>query len=253
MKSLSQYRIVFGLGLILMLGVAALALPQQQQTRSTRQVDQKDLDEAAEEARNSSKVLEEIMGAPDKAIPKDLLDKAKAIAVFSNVTKAAFIVGGQGGDGVVSRRTAKGWSPPVFIELKGGSFGAQIGAQSTDYVLLFMNDDAVRELMKDEFEIGGEASVSAGPVGRTAAASTNVTLDAQILSYSRSKGVFAGVSLKGAKISAEDDLNRAVYGMEAKEIFKLDPDQFAAGSSDFRLPADVTAFQQTIARYSSGR
>ncbi len=119
-----------------------------------------------------------------------MLDKAEAIAVFPGVVKAAFIVGGTGGQGVISRRVAGGWSAPAFFNLGGGSFGVQIGAEKTDYVMLIMNDDGLKGLLEDKFEIGGEASIAAGPVGRTASASSNVTLDAGILSYSRSKGVF---------------------------------------------------------------
>jgi hypothetical protein len=149
------------------------------------------------------------MGAPDQGIPQDLLNRAEAIMVFPGVKKAAFIVGGSGGQGVVSRRTSGGWSEPAFLNLGGGSIGAQIGASSTDYVLLIMNQEGLKGILEDKFEMGGEASVAAGPVGRTAAATTNATLDAGILSYSRTKGAFAGVALKGAVIElqrAYDDL-----------------------------------------------
>lgn len=162
----------------------------------------KRLDDAARHARESAKVFTEIMNIRDKAIPKELLDGAEAIAIFPDVVKAAFIVGGRGGQGVVSRRVRRGWSAPAFFNLAGGSFGAQIGAQQTDYVLLIMNDDGIKGLLEDKFELGGEVGIAAGPVGRELAASTNPRLAAGILSYSRSKGVFIGAALKGAVIQS---------------------------------------------------
>src|SRR4029453_3785434 len=132
----------------------------------------------------------EIMGTPDKGIPRDLLEKAECVAVFPDVVKAGFIIGGQGGGGAASCRTKSGLSAPAFFEMKGGSIGLQAGGSSTDYVLLFMNQDGMKSLLSDKFELGGEASVAAGPVGRTSSATTDAKMEAQILSYSRSKGVF---------------------------------------------------------------
>ncbi|HKC62599.1 MAG TPA: lipid-binding SYLF domain-containing protein, partial [Pyrinomonadaceae bacterium] len=166
-----------------------------------------------------------------------------AIAVFPGVVKAAFIIGGQGGQGVISRRIKGGWSAPAFFNLGGGSFGAQIGAEKTDYVLLIMNDDGLNGLLKDKFEIGGEVSVAAGPVGRTAAATTNPRLDAGILSYSRSKGLFAGVALKGGTITPDNDLNEAIYGAKASDV--LQPGKAASDA-----PAEVRIFPATLRRYS---
>src|SRR5437660_4898235 len=123
------------------------------------------------------------MNVPDRAIPQKLLDKAEAIAVFPGVIKAGFIVGGRAGHGVISRRVKGGWSAPAFFNLGGASIGLQIGASSTDFVLLFMNEDALKGLLEDKFEIGGEGSIAGGPVGRTASASTDVQLKAGILSY----------------------------------------------------------------------
>jgi lipid-binding SYLF domain-containing protein len=183
------------------------------------------------------------MAAPEKGIPRDLIRKAKAVMVFPGVVHAAFILGGRGGQGVISKRKGNGWTTPAFFNLGGGSIGAQIGAQKTDYVLLIMNDDGLRGLLEDKFEMGGEASVAAGPVGRTAAATTNATLDAGILSYSRSKGLFAGVSLKGAVISPDNDLNEAVYGVKANDILS-DVDLVK------RPPNGVLIFPQTLSRYS---
>lgn len=202
------------------------------------------IQDATRHASEAAKVFTEIMNVRDKAIPKELLDKAEAIAVFPGVIKAAFIFGGRGGQGVISRRTRYGWSAPAFFNLGGGSFGAQIGAQKNDYVFLIMNEEGVKGLLEDKFEIGGEAGVVAGPVGREAAASTNTTLDAGILSYSRSKGAFIGAALKGVVISPDNDLNEAVYGKKATEVLTGPPMTLT------RMPAGVRIFPRTLARYS---
>ena len=174
-----------------------------------------------------------------------MLDKAEAIAVFPGVVKAAFIFGGKGGQGVISRRLKGGWTEPAFYNIGGGSFGLQIGASKTDYVLLIMNEDGVNNFLKDKFEIGGEAHVAAGPVGREASASTDATLQAGILSYSRSKGAFAGVALKGAAITPDNDLNEAFYGKEAKDILtESNPIKLK------QMPAQVQIFPRTLAGYS---
>ena len=203
------------------------------------------LQDATRHSSDAAKVFTEIMNVREKAIPKELLDKAEAIAVFPGVIKAAFIFGGKGGQGVISRRTRKGWTAPAFFNLSGGSFGAQIGATKTDYVLLIMNQDGLNGLLKDKFEIGGEVGVAAGPVGREAAASTNPRLDAGILSYSRSKGAFIGAALKGAVISPDNDLNEAVYeGKNAKDVLTNNSMTLS------QMPAGVRIFPRTLARYS---
>ncbi|MGH9874844.1 MAG: lipid-binding SYLF domain-containing protein [Pyrinomonadaceae bacterium] len=202
------------------------------------------LQDATRHSTDASKVFTEIMNVRERAIPKELLDKAEAIAVFPGVIKAAFIFGGKGGQGVISRRTRNGWSAPAFFNLSGGSFGAQIGATKTDYVLLIMNQKGVDGLLKDKLELGGELGVAAGPVGREAAASTNLRLEAGILSYSRSKGAFIGAALKGAVISHDNDLNEAVYDMKASELL-------TSGSMTLaQMPAGVRIFPRTLARYS---
>lgn len=201
--------------------------------------------DATRHSSDAAKVFTEIMNVRERAIPKELLDKAEAIAVFPSVIKAAFIFGGKGGQGVISRRTRKGWTAPAFFNLSGGSFGAQIGATKTDYVLLIMNQDGLNGLLKDKFEIGGEVGVAAGPVGREAAASTNPRLDAGILSYSRSKGAFIGAALKGAVISPDNDLNEAVYeGKKAKDVLTNNSMTLS------QMPAGVRIFPRTLARYS---
>jgi len=152
------------------------------------------------------------MGAPDKGIPQSLVDKAECIAVFPNVVQAAFGVGGRGGRGVASCRTATGWSAPAFFKLGGGSIGFQIGVESNDLVMLFMTPQSMNSLLGSKFELGANASVAAGPVGRQAGATTDLKLTSEILSYSRNKGLFAGVALKGAVIETADGDMRDVYG-----------------------------------------
>jgi lipid-binding SYLF domain-containing protein len=196
--------------------------------------------DASRRAKNAAKVFTDIMRAKDKSIPKELLEDAEAVAVFPGVLKAAFIVGGRKGQGVVTRRTAKGWTAPAFYNLSGGSVGAQVGGEKTDYVLLVMNPEGLKGLMEDKFEVGGEAGVAAGPVGRTLAASTNPTLDAAILSYSRSKGVFIGAALKGVAITPDNDLNEAFYGKDAREVLN-------GGTSP---PTLVRALPLALSRYS---
>jgi lipid-binding SYLF domain-containing protein len=200
-------------------------------------------DDAERHSEAATKVFNEVMATPDKAIPKDLIEKAEAIAVFPGTLKAAFIFGGRGGQGVISRRTAHGWSTPVFYNLGGASFGAQIGAEKTDFVLLIMNEDGVNGLLKDKFEFGGEAGVAAGPVGRTAAATTDAKLSAGILSYSRSKGAFIGVSLKGSFITPDNDLNQAFYGSKAAELL-ANPTTPTQG-----MPEEVRGFPRALGRY----
>jgi len=200
--------------------------------------------DAARHSSDAAKTFTEIMNVKDKAIPKELLDTAEAIAVFPGVIKAAFVIGGRGGQGVISRRVKGSWSAPAFFNLGGGSFGAQIGAQKTDYVLLIMNPSGLDGLLKDKFELGGEVGIAAGPVGREAAASTNPRLDAGILSYSRSKGAFIGAALKGAVITPDNDLNEAIYGKKADELLKGPAMTFG------QMPASVRIFPRTLVRYS---
>ncbi len=232
----SIYRILFcSLSISLLVLTCAVATPAQRNKR---------LPDATRHSREAAEVFTQIMNVRDKAIPKEMLDKAEAIVVFPDVLKAAFIFGGKGGQGVISRRTPKGWSAPAFFNLSGGSFGAQIGASKTDYVLLIMNQEGLNGLLKDKFEIGGEVGVAAGPVGREAAASTNPRLDAGILSYSRSKGAFIGAALKGAAISPDNDLNEAVYGMKARQVLTNN------SMTLNKMPAGVRIFPRTLARYS---
>ena len=210
--------------------------------------DAKKLQEATKQSQKAAKVFTEIMNVPENSIPQDLLSRAEAVAVFPDVIKAGFIVGGRGGRGVISRRLNTGWSAPAFFNLGGASIGLQIGASKTDFVLLFMNTEALQGLLKDKFEMGGEGSVAAGPVGRSASASTDAQLKAGILSYSRSKGAFAGLELKGVVINPDNKDNEAVYGMKADDILTG-----RRKISLARMPAGVRIFPRTLSRYSVRR
>jgi lipid-binding SYLF domain-containing protein len=205
--------------------------------------DSKQERKAAETARKAANAFNDIMDKADRAIPRELLERAEAVAIFPGVLKAAFIVGGRGGEGLISRRTPTGWSAPAFFKLGGGSFGAQIGADKTDYVMLFVNDGGIKGLLKDKFEFGGDIGIAAGPIGREASATTTAKLDAGILSYSRSRGAFIGAALKGSVISPDDDRNRAVYGKTAKEIL--------LGDAPTAMPETIMNFPQTLIRYSN--
>jgi lipid-binding SYLF domain-containing protein len=232
MSHYSKSRVVTILSIVLV--TCALAVPTFAQKQG------KKASEATRRSNDAATVFNEIMGAADNAIPKELVDNAQAIAVFPSVLKAAFIFGGREGKGVISRRTAAGWTTPAFFNLGGGSFGAQIGADKTDYVLLVMNENGLNGLLGDKFQIGGEVGVAAGPVGREASAATDAQLKAEILTYSRSKGLFAGVDLSGTAITPDNKLNEAFYGMKANDVLK---------GAVSRVPPGVSSFPETLTRY----
>lgn len=169
----------------------------------------------------AAEVFQEIMNAPD-AIPQNVLNKARCIAIIPGDTKFAFIFGANYGRGLAVCRTATGWSAPLFLAVEGGSVGYQIGGSSTDLILLFMNDHALHSLLSDRFKLGGDVSVAAGPVGREATASTDLKLTAEILSYSRTRGIFAGASLDGTVVQADKSGNRAMYGPDVTRHRILD-------------------------------
>lgn len=161
---------------------------------------------------DAARVIRELRSAPDNGIPESIWDRARCVAVMPGVKKAAFLVGGEFGKGVVSCRTAGGWSAPLFLRLEKGSFGAQIGAESTDVVLLVMNEHGIERLLQDKVTLGADASLAAGPVGRTGTAATDVQLTAEMLSYSRARGVFAGIDLSGGVLRPDNDASREFYG-----------------------------------------
>jgi len=176
--------------------------------------------------KESYTVLKEILGMPDKGIPRDLLDKAECVVVYPSVKKAAFVVGASYGRGVITCRSGEEfrgkWSAPAMFALEGGSFGLQIGGQATDFVLLIMNESGANSVMSSKVKLGADASAAAGPVGRTTSAETDVVMKAEILSWSRARGVFGGVSLAGSTMRSDDGANKNLYGKElsAKEIVR---------------------------------
>src|SRR5271163_3713626 len=171
-----------------------------------------DREDDVNRTQKAAQVFKEIMNTPDQGIPSNLLESAKCIAIIPGDKKFAFVFGGSYGRGIATCRTEHGWSAPMFVAIDGGSAGYQIGGSSTDIVMLFMNDHALQSLMSDKFKLGADASVAAGPVGRNAAAGTDLKLAAEILSYSRAKGVFVGVSLDGAVMQADKSGDKAMYG-----------------------------------------
>jgi len=163
---------------------------------------------------HAGKVLHEIMSAPDKGIPEEVLEHAKCVAVVPHLLKGGFVFGAENGRGVATCRTDNGWSAPSFFTITGGSWGLQIGVEGVDLVLIIQNDSGMQRLIGSKFEIGADASAAAGPVGRHASADTDWKLDAEILTYSRARGAFAGLTLNGAAIRRDDDSTEAVYGRE---------------------------------------
>jgi lipid-binding SYLF domain-containing protein len=181
-----------------------------------------DRDDDVNRTQKAAQVFKEIMNTPDQGIPSNLLESAKCIAIIPGDKKFAFVFGGSYGRGLATCRTGHGWSAPMFVAIDSGSVGYQIGGSSTDIVMLFMNDHALQSLMSDKFKVGADASVAAGPVGRNAAAGTDLKLSAEILSYSRSKGIFAGVSLDGAVMQADKSGDKAMYGDDVNRHEILD-------------------------------
>src|SRR5512146_99976 len=161
---------------------------------------------------NAAQILDDVMAAPDKGIPEEILSDAKCLAVVPSLLKGGFILGGAYGKGVASCKTEHGWSAPAFFRIEGGSFGLQIGGQAVDYIMVIMNDQGMQNLLASKFKLGADASVAAGPVGRHAEGSTDWKMRAQVLTYSRSRGVFAGITLNGNVVKQDRDDTRAFYG-----------------------------------------
>jgi lipid-binding SYLF domain-containing protein len=205
-----------------------------------------DRDEVLERLAEAAKALNEVLDAPDRGIPQDLLDRSSCVAVIPNMFKAGLVFGGRYGRGAVACRSEGGegpWSAPAMIRLGGGSFGLQIGASSVDVVMLIMNPDGIELLLKDKFTLGGDASVAAGPVGRAGTAETDVLMTAKILTYSRSKGLFAGLEVKGAVVAQDRDANRALYGqpVEARRVLV---------DGEMAVPPGAQVFVGALARHS---
>ncbi len=195
----------------------------------------------ADRLTQASDVLNEIMAAPDKGIPQQILAGASCVVVIPGFKKAAFVVGAQYGQGAATCRTSHGWSAPVFVQLTGGSFGFQIGAQSTDLVLLAMNHNGLQEMLKNKFKIGGDASAAAGPIGREAQAGTDWKLNAEFLTYSRAKGLFAGLDLSGTVLSQNTEDTRTEYGANVPFTTLL--------NGGHPTPVNAQPFVRTVAKY----
>lgn len=194
-------------------------------------------EEEDKRAENAVRVLKEVMEAPDKAIPQDLLREAHAIAVVPDVIKAGLVIGGRHGNGLISVKTRDGtWSNPAFVSMTGGSLGFQAGVSSTDVILVFRTQRGVESIVHGKFTLGADASAAAGPVGRSAQASTDAQLKAEIYSYSRARGLFAGAALDGTAIRIDNDANQAVYGqgVTARRVFEGGVTQVPNAVVDFR-------------------
>jgi lipid-binding SYLF domain-containing protein len=194
-----------------------------------------------ERLENATAVINQIMATPDKGIPASILSGASCVVVIPSYKKAAFVVGAQYGQGAATCRTPKGWSAPVFVQLAGGSFGFQIGGQATDLILVAMNDQGLQDMLKNKFKIGADAAASAGPVGRNAQAGTDWKLNAEFLTYSRSKGLFAGINLDGTVLSQNEDDTRTMYGANIPFTEVLKGNQ--------ATPVAARPFVRTVAKY----
>ena len=218
---------------VLLTTLAAAALPSAQPADS----------DEARRLREATTVFNEVMAVPDKAIPASVLAKAEGIAVFPSTVKGGFIVGGMRGRGVLSARMAETWSPPTFMTMTGGSFGLQIGGEAVDVVLVIMDRRGLENFLRNQFKFGANAAAAAGPVGRDAQASTDLQLRAEILSYSRSRGLFAGLVVNGATVRADRDANERFYGK------RLDgPQVTLQNMADTRLP--VPEWVDTVTRHT---
>jgi len=196
---------------------------------------------------HAGRVMHEIMAAPDKGIPEEVLEHAKCVAVVPHLLKGGFVVGAQNGRGVATCKTANGWSAPLFFSLTGGSFGLQIGVEGVDLVMIIQNERGMRQLLSSKFELGADASVAAGPVGRHASANTDWKMEAEILTYSRARGAFAGLTLNGASIRHDEDSTRAIYGHNVSNHKILQGEvAMPAGANTF-LAAIRSAKAQAIA------
>ena len=235
---------------VVLIGLAGPTSAWAQEPRSAKPADYGEgaMTDEAERIHDSLKVLTELNATPDSAIPKHLLERAEAIVVIPSLVKGGFIVGAKHGKGLVSvrDRATNSWSAPAFMDLTGGSIGWQIGVESVDLVLLVMNKDGVSQLLADRFTVGGALGVTAGPVGRNAEASTNPGLDAGILAYSRSKGLFAGATLEGASLRMDKSDNEAFYGktITLREIT-------GASFGGTSLPPAAQAWKTSIARWTN--
>lgn len=231
-----------GVGLVLLAAAAVADLPAEAWANTSGEtVSGAAVDKYSDRAEEAGIVLDEVMGTPEASIPEWLLNEAHCVAVIPNVVKVGFVFGGRHGRGLVSCRIGGKWSRPSFVRITGGSFGLQIGAQATDFILVFANRKAAERLTENKFTLGGDASIAAGPVGRTASAGTDIKLQTEIYSYSRSRGLFAGLSLEGASLGTDEDANWDVYGG------RVEPEDLLFNAGD--IPQDVAGFVEALERH----
>lgn len=196
---------------------------------------------------HAGSVLHEIMSAPDNGIPEEVLEHAKCVAIVPHLLKGGFIFGGENGRGVATCRSAEGWSAPIFFAITGGSWGLQIGVEGVDLVMIIQNERGMKQLLSSKFELGADASAAAGPVGRHASANTDWKMDAEILTYSRARGAFAGLTLNGASIRRDDDSTKAIYGRDVSNRRILSGEVAMPASAHSFLDAVRDAKQQAVA------
>jgi lipid-binding SYLF domain-containing protein len=223
----------------LMMSVAllSLAIPGWAETKQ----------DATDRLDHAGSVMSEIMAAPDKGIPEEVLEHAKCVAVVPHMIKGGFVFGAQNGRGVATCRTANGWSAPAFFAITGGSWGLQIGVEGVDLVMIIQNEKGMQQLLASKFQVGADASAAAGPVGRHASADTNWKMETEILTYSRAKGAFAGLTLTGASIRRDDDSMKAYYGRHVTTQSALLGKVTAPGTADTFLSAIRGAKAQAVA------
>jgi lipid-binding SYLF domain-containing protein len=195
----------------------------------------------------AGEVLRQVMATPDKGIPQEVLDHAKCIAVVPHLVKGGFVFGAEGGRGVATCRTAAGWSAPAFFDVEGGSWGLQIGVEGIDLVMVIQNDKGMQDLLQSKFQIGGDASAAAGPVGRHASADTDWKMNAEILTYSRAKGIFAGLTLNGAAVHRDDDAMKLIYGPDVSVHAVLNGEVPPTPAAEAFLSAVRSAREQAAA------
>jgi len=221
--------------LIALLGLANVGWAESNRESSTDRLD------------NAGKVLHEIMAAPDSGIPEEVMEHAKCIAVVPHMIKGGFVFGAENGRGVATCRTSNGWSAPAFFAITGGSWGLQIGLEGVDLVMIIQNEKGMQHLLASKFQLGADASAAAGPVGRHASANTDWKLETEVLTYSRAKGAFAGLTLSGASIRRDDDSMQAIYGHHVSSRAALTGKVEAPASAESFLNAVRGAKAQAVA------
>jgi lipid-binding SYLF domain-containing protein len=223
----------FLMAMALVLAIAPISMAGDEDSTDTKAK----VSDESERMMNATTTLKEVIGIPEDGIPQSMFDNAAAIVVIPSLVKAGFIIGARRGEGVMSVRGEKGWTHPAFVNLTGGSIGWQAGVSSTDLILVFMSEKNVKALLNGEFTLGADAAVAAGPVGREASAGTNLSVKAEIYSYSRSRGLFAGVAIDGSQLGIDDDATARYYGegMTASKVLYGTHDKAPESAERFKL------------------